>query len=79
MSADDATMCTACRGTGKVLSSLGGTPHEVVCPWCEGSGHRIPGIDAQEHPAEGDPTSEVTSADGGAPAAETVSEADGSS
>jgi len=33
--------------------STGGTPHEVVCPWCEGSGHRIAGIDAQEHPAEG--------------------------
>jgi hypothetical protein len=80
MSTSDATMCTACRGTGKVLSSLGGTPHEVVCPWCEGSGHRIPGIDAQEHPAEGGaPTSGAASADGGAPAAETAPEAGGSS
>jgi DnaJ-class molecular chaperone len=80
MSAGDATMCTACRGTGKVLSSLGGTPHEVVCPWCEGSGHRIPGIDAQEHPAEGvEPGSASASADAGEPAAETAGEADGSS
>lgn len=43
----------ACRGTGKVISGLGGEPHEVTCPWCQGSGERIPGIDAQEHPAEG--------------------------
>jgi DnaJ-class molecular chaperone len=72
-------MCTACRGTGKVQSSLGGTPHEVVCPWCEGSGHRIPGIDAQEHPAEGgEPSAETASADAGAPGAETASGADGS-
>lgn len=47
--------CMACRGTGKVRSSLGGTQHEVACPWCEGTGHRIPGIDAQEHPSEGSP------------------------
>jgi DnaJ-class molecular chaperone len=79
MSTGDATMCTACRGTGKVLSSLGGTPHEVVCPWCEGSGHRIPGIDAQEHPAEGgEPAGESTSADDGEPVAEAASEAAGS-
>jgi DnaJ-class molecular chaperone len=50
---DDPTACLACRGTGKVTSGLGGTPHEVVCPWCEGTGHRIPGLDAQEHPSEG--------------------------
>jgi DnaJ-class molecular chaperone len=80
MSTGDGMTCAACLGTGKVLSSLGGTPHEVVCPWCEGSGHRIPGIDAQEHPAEGgDPASEAASADGVAPTAETASEADGSS
>jgi hypothetical protein len=48
----DASVCRACRGTGKVQSGLGGTPHEVVCPWCEGSGRRIPGIDAQQHPSE---------------------------
>jgi len=36
-----------CRGTGKVISNLGGTPNSVTCPWCDGSGVRVPGIDAQ--------------------------------
>jgi DnaJ-class molecular chaperone len=44
--------CLACRGTGRLISGLGGTPHEVACPWCEGTGTRVPGIDAQAHPAE---------------------------
>jgi DnaJ-class molecular chaperone len=39
--------CSACRATGKVISGLGGTPHEVTCPWCEGTGRFIPGHDAQ--------------------------------
>jgi DnaJ-class molecular chaperone len=39
--------CPPCRGTGHVLSLLGGTPAQVVCPWCEGSGMQIPGHDAQ--------------------------------
>ncbi|MGH2916310.1 MAG: hypothetical protein ACRDMX_15125 [Solirubrobacteraceae bacterium] len=50
-SATDQT-CTPCRGTGRLTSGLGGTPHEVVCPWCRGGGVRIPGIDAQQTPAE---------------------------
>ncbi|UGS37124.1 YuiA family protein [Capillimicrobium parvum] len=33
--------CSACRGTGKVISRLGGTPTEIVCPWCEGGGRRL--------------------------------------
>jgi hypothetical protein len=37
----------ACRGSGQVISNLGGTPSELSCPWCEGSGARVPGIDAQ--------------------------------
>ncbi|HEX3510574.1 MAG TPA: hypothetical protein VHT27_05675 [Solirubrobacteraceae bacterium] len=37
----------ACRGTGRVISNLGGTRSEVPCPWCEGTGQRMPGIDAQ--------------------------------
>lgn len=41
------TPCSACRGTGRVISNLGGTPHDVTCPWCEGSGDRLPGHDAQ--------------------------------
>ena len=43
----DPQRCTACRGTGKVISGLGGTPQAVTCPWCEGSGRFQPGHDAQ--------------------------------
>jgi hypothetical protein len=39
----------ACRGTGRVISNLGGTQSEISCPWCEGTGMRVPGIDAQAH------------------------------
>jgi len=39
--------CSACRGTGRVVSNLGGAPHEVVCPWCDGGGRRLPAHDAQ--------------------------------
>jgi hypothetical protein len=45
----------ACRGTGRVISHLGGSPSTVECPWCEGSGLRPAEIDAQSHlgtPAE---------------------------
>jgi DnaJ-class molecular chaperone len=41
--------CMACRGSGKVISNLGGSPSQVTCPWCEGQGVRVPGIDAQAH------------------------------
>jgi DnaJ-class molecular chaperone len=44
--------CTPCRGTGRVISALGGDPHEVTCPWCGGTGKYTPGHDAQEAPAE---------------------------
>ena len=37
---EDPDACRPCRGTGKVVSNLGGTPHEVTCPWCEGTGRR---------------------------------------
>jgi DnaJ-class molecular chaperone len=37
----------ACRGTGRVISNLGGEQRKVPCPWCEGKGARVPGIDAQ--------------------------------
>jgi hypothetical protein len=36
-----------CRGTGKVISNLGGAESTVTCPWCEGSGVRVAGVDAQ--------------------------------
>ncbi|MDX6672588.1 MAG: hypothetical protein QOH11_6 [Solirubrobacteraceae bacterium] len=52
--ADDATgaadgqiECSACRGTGKVISALGGEEKPVTCPWCEGSGRFDPEHDAQ--------------------------------
>jgi len=51
MSADDAATddreCSACRGTGTVISNLGGSPSQVECPWCDGTGRFIPGHDAQ--------------------------------
>jgi hypothetical protein len=37
----------ACRGSGQVISNLGGAPSSVTCPWCAGAGVRVPGIDAQ--------------------------------
>jgi hypothetical protein len=46
-------MCTPCRGTGIVISGLNGSPHEVRCPWCDGTGKFQPGADAQQQgPAE---------------------------
>ncbi len=39
--------CMACRGTGRVISNLGGTSSTVDCPWCAGTGMRSPDIDAQ--------------------------------
>jgi len=39
----------ACRGSGQVISNLGGSPSKVTCPWCAGEGVRVPGIDAQAH------------------------------
>jgi len=41
--------CRACRGEGKVISNLGGSPSEVECPWCEGTGKYIAEHDAQAH------------------------------
>ena len=43
----DRLECRACRGTGKVVSNLGGSPNEVPCPWCDGTGRFIPGHVAQ--------------------------------
>jgi hypothetical protein len=41
------TTCMPCRGEGTLISNLGGETKKVQCPWCEGSGERRPGIDAQ--------------------------------
>lgn len=40
--------CMPCRGTGRVISNLGGAQSKVPCPWCRGGGVRLAGIDAQE-------------------------------
>jgi DnaJ-class molecular chaperone len=40
--------CAPCRGTGQVISNLGGTPQTVTCPWCEGGGVQLPDHDAQQ-------------------------------
>jgi DnaJ-class molecular chaperone len=54
--ANDRSQCTPCRGTGKLTSGLGGTPHQVTCPWCGGSGSFQPGHDAQAgEPADARP------------------------
>ncbi|HST55964.1 MAG TPA: hypothetical protein VLJ42_08725 [Solirubrobacteraceae bacterium] len=39
--------CLPCRGVGTVISNLGGEPNAVTCPWCEGGGVRLTGMDAQ--------------------------------
>jgi hypothetical protein len=37
-----------CRGQGRVISNLGGHPQQVTCPWCQGRGVRLAGVDAQQ-------------------------------
>jgi len=37
----------ACRGSGQVISNLGGAESKVPCPWCGGNGRRIADVDAQ--------------------------------
>jgi hypothetical protein len=46
-SAPGAGDCFACRATGQVVSRLGGESQLIPCPWCEGSGLRLAGHDAQ--------------------------------
>jgi hypothetical protein len=36
-----------CRGTGTLISNLGGSPSSVDCAWCEGTGVYLPDHDAQ--------------------------------
>jgi DnaJ-class molecular chaperone len=49
----DPQRCTPCRGTGEVISTLGGEPRKVTCPWCDGTGRFMPGHDAQAARREG--------------------------
>jgi DnaJ-class molecular chaperone len=46
------SQCTPCRGTGVVISNLGGERSELTCPWCGGEGKHVPGRDAQQSAAE---------------------------
>jgi DnaJ-class molecular chaperone len=39
--------CMPCGGRGTLISRLGGQESELRCPWCEGSGQRRAGVDAQ--------------------------------
>ena len=50
--------CMACRGTGRVISNLGGTASTVECPWCGGGGLRLVDIDAQSHWGPGEAAEE---------------------
>lgn len=50
--------CAPCRGTGRIVSRLGGSASTTTCPWCEGTGHVIPGHDAQRREAEEEPEHE---------------------
>ena len=52
--------CMPCRGSGRVISNLGGTSTTVTCPWCAGGGVRLAEVDAQarwqnEQPQTADP------------------------
>jgi len=51
----DPSACTACRGSGELVSGLGGEPHRVPCPWCDGTGRFDAGHDAQAAAREGRP------------------------
>jgi hypothetical protein len=61
--ADEPVPCTVCRGTGTLISNLGGAPSNVSCAWCEGTGVFLPEHDAQ---------AERRAASAGAPADEAV-------
>jgi DnaJ-class molecular chaperone len=52
--------CMACRGSGKVISHLGGEAKTVTCPWCDGSGTRGAIFDAQARWRTPEENSETT-------------------
>lgn len=52
-------VCPPCRGTGTVVSNLGGAPSEEPCPWCGGTGHWEPGVDAQARFKDGQTTEDA--------------------
>jgi hypothetical protein len=58
-----------CRGTGRVISNLGGAQNALPCPWCEGGGVRLSGIDAQAKWLDGDAGAGARAPSGSADAA----------
>jgi hypothetical protein len=50
-----------------VISNLGGSPSEIDCPWCEGTGQFIPDHDAQAHFAGTDQTASSEPSDSAEP------------
>jgi DnaJ-class molecular chaperone len=44
--------CMPCRGSGRVISNLGGKASKITCPWCQGQGTRQMAVDAQARWAE---------------------------
>jgi DnaJ-class molecular chaperone len=54
MAKHESEACMPCRGTGKVVSNLGGESQLLSCPWCQGSGVRTAGVDAQAAWGEGE-------------------------
>lgn len=53
-----------CGGRGTLISRLGGQERTVSCPWCEGSGRRRKGVDAQsgwleQDASAGDPSAKA--------------------
>jgi hypothetical protein len=61
--------CMPCRGTGQVISGLGGEPSKITCPWCAGGGVRLPDTDAQaKWPANETPIPPVVADAASAPA-----------
>jgi hypothetical protein len=52
---EEESLCPPCRGTGSVISRLGGEERKVKCPWCDGTGRRRPLGEARE--AIDDPSS----------------------
>jgi hypothetical protein len=49
--------CMPCRGTGSVVSQLGGARSELPCPWCRGTGVREADINAQAKWLQGEDVS----------------------
>ncbi len=37
-----------CRGSGRVISNLGGSSSTLPCPWCGGGGVRVADVNAQQ-------------------------------